>query len=58
METNIKTNNMYDWIPDKYTEDEKNEVIRLINEYADICVSILMRNADNNDDKTNYSQEK
>jgi hypothetical protein len=38
---NRQTESIYDWIPDTYTIDEKNEIIRLINEYADICVSIL-----------------
>jgi hypothetical protein len=35
--------NIYEWIPTEYTEDEKNEIVRLINEYADICISILER---------------
>jgi len=41
METNTQAN-ICDWIPSKYTEDEKNEIIKIMNEYADICVSILI----------------
>jgi hypothetical protein len=43
IEHNVNTthNNIYDDIPDKYTIEEKNEIIRIMNEYADICVSIL-----------------
>ena len=41
MEQENKTDSMYNLISDEYTEDEKNEIMRVINEYADICVSIL-----------------
>ena len=34
-------NDIYNWVSDKYTEDGKNEIIRIMNEYADICVAIL-----------------
>lgn len=37
-------------VSSKYAENEKNEITRLINEYADICISILERNK-NDDDK-------
>jgi hypothetical protein len=38
----IKNNNeIYNIIPNEYSDDENNEILRIMNEYADICVSIL-----------------
>lgn len=46
-----KQNRIYNLIPDNYTEEDKNEIIRVINEYNTICLEIL-------NNSTNYSQEK
>jgi hypothetical protein len=54
--TSMKSSNIYEWIPDEYTEDEKNEIIRIINEYNSICLDILANWS--NSDFTNFTQKK
>ena len=44
MKTKIQNNSekdIYDWIPDTYTQEEKEEILRVIHEYNAICLEIL-----------------
>jgi hypothetical protein len=41
MKNTKNSNEIYNLIPKEYSDDEKNEIIRLINEYNSICLNIL-----------------
>jgi hypothetical protein len=38
---NITNDELYKLIPDDYTPEEKEEILRVINEYNTICLEIL-----------------
>lgn len=38
---NITNTDLYSLIPDDYTKEEKEEILRTINEYNAICIEIL-----------------